>query len=90
MSTEEIYEKLQSVFDSLFLSEVKVSPDLAAKDVEEWDPLKQLSLILVIEEQFDMRFRTGEVESARNIGELADLIQARTAGEPATQRSLYR
>jgi acyl carrier protein len=74
MQKSEVLEKLQEVFDSTFLQSVVVRPDLSARDVEEWDSLAHVSLILAVEEAFGVQFRVGEVEATKNVGELADLI----------------
>jgi acyl carrier protein len=77
MNKDEIYMGLQGIFDNVFMEEVKIRPELAAKDVEEWDSLTHVSLVLAIEEQFGLRFKVGEVESAKNVGDLANLIALR-------------
>jgi acyl carrier protein len=77
MTKDEIYAKLQAIFDNVFMEEVTVTPELAAKDVEEWDSVTHVSLVLAIEEQFKIRFRVGEVESAKNVGDLVNLIALR-------------
>jgi len=74
MQQSEVLKKLQEVFDSTFLQSVVVRPDLSARDVEEWDSLAHVSLILAVEEAFGVQFRVGEVEATKNVGELADLI----------------
>ena len=79
MSKEIIYQRLQVVFDNVFLTEVKVVPTLSAKDVEEWDSIVHLSLVLGIEEDFRIRFKVGEMESANNIEELVNVIAAKLA-----------
>jgi acyl carrier protein len=76
----EILSRLQEVFDGVFLDPVQVTPALTAKDVPEWDSLLHVSLVLAIESAFKVRFRVGEVEGTRNIGELAALIERRLAG----------
>jgi acyl carrier protein len=45
--------------------------------VEEWDSLTHVSLILAVEQAFGIRFRVGEVESTKNVGDLADLVMKR-------------
>jgi acyl carrier protein len=50
---------------------------LSAEDVEEWDSLLQISIVVAIEKEFGVRFRVGEVEATRNVGEFADLILRR-------------
>jgi len=77
MKIDEIYDRLQLVFDRIFMEEVKVKPDLSADDVEEWDSLFHVNLVLAVEEAFGIRFRVGEVESTRNVGELASLIASK-------------
>jgi acyl carrier protein len=70
----EVLARLQSIFDELFLEEVEVTPELSAKDVEEWDSLQHISLVVTVEEVFNIKFRVGEVEAAKNVGEFVDLI----------------
>ena len=77
MQRAEVLEKLQKVFDELFLEKVVVTPELTAADVEEWDSLLHVSLVLAVEQEFHIRFRVGEVEATKNVGELADLIAKR-------------
>ena len=54
-----------------------VKPELSAKDVPEWDSLMHISLLVSVEKAFLVRFRVGEVEATRNVGEFADLILKR-------------
>jgi acyl carrier protein len=77
MTQTEILATMQTVFDDVFLDDVKVTPELSANDVEEWDSLLQISLVLGVERAFNVRFRVGEVEATKNLGEFADLIQRR-------------
>ena len=74
---EEIIRRLQSIFDDLFLDGVIVTTELSAHDVEEWDSLLHISLVIAVEEAFGIRFRVGEVEATRNIGDFVDLIAQR-------------
>jgi acyl carrier protein len=80
MTKQEILAQLQSVFDNVFLDEVVVTEELSANDVEEWDSLSHVSLVLAVEEKFGLRFRVGEVEGTKNLGDLADLILRRQTG----------
>ena len=72
-----VISKLQTVFDEIFLEPPTLTPELTAKDVPEWDSLIQISLLLSVEKAFDVRFRVGEVEATKNIGEFAQLIVRR-------------
>ena len=77
MNQSDILAKLQTIFDDLFLDSPRLTPQLTAKEVPEWDSLVHISLLLAVEKAFNIRFRVGEVESAKNVGEFADLIARR-------------
>ncbi|HMD84917.1 MAG TPA: acyl carrier protein [Terriglobia bacterium] len=49
--------------------------DMTAADVEKWDSLSHIDLIVTIERTFRVKLTTREVTSLKNIGEVADLIQ---------------
>jgi acyl carrier protein len=79
MTQPEILARLQTIFDDLFMEKVVVTPELSADDVEEWTSLTQISLLMAVESAFKVRFRVGEVEATKNVGEFADLIARRAA-----------
>jgi acyl carrier protein len=74
MNQAEVIARLQPVFDQVFLEQVVVTPLLSVSDVAEWDSLTQIALVIVTEKVFSVRFRSGEVEQMKNVGEFADLI----------------
>jgi acyl carrier protein len=78
MNQAEVIAKLQTIFDNLFLEPVALTPSVSAKDVPEWDSLTHISMMVSVEKAFNVRFRVGEVENAKNVGEFADLIIKRT------------
>jgi acyl carrier protein len=77
MNRTEVLAKLQSLFDDIFLDPVKVTPELTAEEVEEWTSLVHISVLVAVEKAFGIRFRVGEVEKTRNVGEFADVILQR-------------
>lgn len=77
MNQIETIAKLQTIFDNIFLAPPKLTPLLTAREVPEWDSLLQISLLVAVEKAFNIRFRVGEVEATKNIGEFADLIMRR-------------
>jgi acyl carrier protein len=80
MTQSEVIAQLQPIFDDLFMDKVELTPELTATDVEEWNSLLQISISLAVEQEFGIRFRVGEVEATKNVGEFADLIARRKAG----------
>jgi acyl carrier protein len=77
MSNPEVVQRVQKVFDAVFLTPVTVTRELSADDVEEWDSMLQISLVVGIESEFGITFRVGEVEATRNVGEFMDIIEAK-------------
>ncbi len=77
MTRDVALTKLQEIFDALFLSPVKLTPTLMAKDVPEWDSLMQINLVIAVEKAFGVKFRLGDVEKTKDIGEFLDLIVQR-------------
>jgi acyl carrier protein len=77
MTQDQILVRLQSLFDDLFMEPVVVAPELTADDVEEWTSITQISILMATEKAFGIRFRVGEVEATRNVGEFASLIARR-------------
>jgi acyl carrier protein len=79
MTQTDVIAKLQGIFDDIFLDKVNLAPELSARDVEEWDSLIQINLVVAVESAFKIRFRVGEVEATQNVGQFADLIARRAA-----------
>ena len=74
MNQAEIIANLQTIFDTVFLEPVALTPSVSANDVPEWDSLTHISLMVAVEKAFNVRFRVGEVENTKNVGDFADLI----------------
>ena len=79
MNQVDVIAKLQTVFDEVFVEPVKVTPELTAADVDEWDSLLHVSLEVAVEKAFGIQFRVGEARLAKNVGEFANLILRRLA-----------
>jgi len=74
--TDPIYEKLTSVFrDVLDDDSIVLRPDLTAKEVEGWDSLTHIRLMLRVERAFSVRLTASEIGKLKNVGDLADLLQ---------------
>lgn len=80
MSREEIYAQLNEVFQDVFDDEdIVVCDSTTADDIEDWDSLEHINLIVAVERQFHIKFNMGEVNKFRNVGEMVDVIVAKTA-----------
>ena len=75
MERQEIFEKLNEIFcDVLDLDEVKLTDETSADDIEEWDSLSHIQLIVAIEKEFKLKFTSKEIMSWKNVGEMVDCI----------------
>lgn len=71
----EIKERLQEIFRDVFDDEeLEIRDDMSAKDIEDWDSLAQINLIIAIEKEFGVKFNLEEVSKLKNIGEMLELI----------------
>jgi acyl carrier protein len=72
----DIYARLTPIFRDVFDSDsIVVTPNLSAKDVEEWDSLGHVRLIVAIETDLKIRFDAGEINGLKNVGELVKVTQ---------------
>jgi acyl carrier protein len=73
-----IYTRLTDILQDVFDDEsITATPELTAKDVDEWDSLAHIRLMLTIEQAFKVKFSTSELGRFQNVGELATLIEKR-------------
>lgn len=76
MEKKEILLKVQEIFQDVFDNdEIEVTNDTAAEDIEEWDSLSHIQLIVAIEKAFGIKLTAHEIMSWDNVGEMIDAIQ---------------
>lgn len=79
MTKEKIYEGLNEVFQEVFDDEsIVVKPETTADDIEDWDSLEHINLVVAIENHFNMKFNMNEVTTMKNVGEMVEIIIERT------------
>ena len=74
VTLERIQEIMADTFD---LDDLAISRETTAEDVEEWDSLSHIRLIVAIEREFKIKFTNAEIESLENVGELVDTVEAK-------------
>jgi acyl carrier protein len=78
MNDNEIYKKLSEVFFDVFDDEsILLTPELTAKDIDEWDSLGHIRLIVSVEKFFSVKFTASEVGALKNVGEFVNLIKSK-------------
>jgi len=82
MSREVILGRIRDVMADVFdvdVDETVVTPETTADDIEEWDSLSHIRLIVAVERKFKVKFTNSEIESLKRVGDLVALVEAKTA-----------
>jgi acyl carrier protein len=78
MDEEQIYARMGEVFQEVFDDDsIRVTPELSANDVDGWDSLTHIRLILTVQKAFKVKFSTSEIGKLENVGDLVELIKTR-------------
>lgn len=76
MTRSEIYEELTEIFRDIFDDdELVIGDETTADDIEDWDSLEQINLLVAIEKRFNIKIRLGDVSGLENVGRMVDLIE---------------
>jgi acyl carrier protein len=78
MERNEILKTVNEVFaDNLDNEDIVLTEATTADDVEEWDSLTHVQLVVAVEKRFKIRFNAKEIQSWKNVGEMIDSIQSK-------------
>jgi acyl carrier protein len=70
--------QLNEIFQETFQdNDIEVNRDMTSNDVDGWDSLMHVSLMMNVESSFDVRFNSTEVAVLKSVGELIDLIHTK-------------
>jgi len=76
MERSDILKQINEIFvDTLDNEDVVIEEATTAGDVDEWDSLTHIQLVVAIEKNFKIRFTSKEIQSWNNVGEMMDCIQ---------------
>ena len=77
MTDAELREKVNGIFQEVFDDDkLQIQNEMTAKDVEEWDSLNHINLIVAVERAFKIKFTTKEVSNLANVGEFLAVIMS--------------
>ena len=75
LSTDNVYERLNKLFrDVLDDDGLVLRQDTMAKDVEGWDSVANVQLMLGVEREFGVHLSAGQMQALRNVGDLVSVI----------------
>lgn len=73
---EKILEEVQEIFRDVFDDEsLVITAETNAEDIEDWDSLSHIRLVVAIEKHFAIKFAFGELQTLKNVGEMLELLQ---------------
>ena len=74
-------ETLNGIFRTVFDDDsIQIAPEMTANDVDGWDSLSHVSLILAVEAKFKIRFTQKELLTLKNVGDLHRIIENKMIG----------
>jgi len=77
---DDVYGRLNAIFHDVFDDDsIVVTPELTAAEVPEWDSLSHIRLVLAVQKAFQIKFSAAQAAELKNVGELVELIRAKTA-----------
>jgi len=73
-----ILEKLQKIFREVFDDEALIlTRETSANDIEDWDSLMQINIIVACEDEFGLKFDLNDVAKLKDVGGMVDLIEGK-------------
>lgn len=80
MEMQRILDQIQDIFREILEEEsLMLTHQTTAEDVEGWDSLTHIQLIVAIEEKLKIKFSSKEILSWKNVGELINSIDAKVS-----------
>jgi acyl carrier protein len=74
---DEILSKLTEIFRSIFDDDsINLSEASNANDIEEWDSLNQIKIILACEQVFKVKLNARKVSTLENVGQMMNYLDA--------------
>lgn len=81
-SLQSVIQQLTGIFEDVFDGDsIIVDEDTVAADVDGWDSLAHIRLIVSIEKAFRLRFSAAEIGALQNVGDMAALIQKKLSNK---------
>ncbi len=75
-----VIDELTKVFEEVFdQSGLKLSPETTANDIEGWDSMSHVTMLMAVEEHFGIEFKPYEIANLVNVGALISLVDKKLA-----------
>lgn len=78
LSRDEILASIADIMRDVFDDDdLEISLETTAEEVEDWDSLSHIRLIVAVERKFGFKFKNSEIEALKNVGELVNLVETK-------------
>ena len=76
MTRDEIYSELTAIFREVFDDDdLTIADSTTPADIANWNSLQHINLIMAVESDFGVKFRSSEMEKMTNVGDIIDLLE---------------
>lgn len=74
----DLLDQLNDIFCEVFDDDdIRITPEMTANDVDGWDSLSHVNLIVAIESKFSIRFSQKELLTFKNVGDLLNCTRSK-------------
>ena len=78
MESTDLIDRITSIFREVFDDDgLVVTPEMTADDIDEWDSLSHIRLIVSHGIEFGVKLKTTELSDLRNVGDFIDLLKSK-------------
>ena len=75
-----VLDRLNHVFRDVLENDlIKLDPSTTAADIEEWDSLSHVRIVLAVEQEFKLRLKAGEISGLEDVGAFVALLERKLA-----------
>ena len=88
----ELLQRVQQVFHDVFADDsIRLARGTTAEDIEGWDSMGHINLLIALERTFRVRFTTAEMaglaRAGQTVSDLLDLLESKLGGGGAAERA---
>ena len=76
MTQRDIFIEVQKIFRDIFDDqELLIDNNTNSDSLDNWDSLNHINLVVAIERKFEIKFKLGELQNLKNVGEMINLLK---------------
>ncbi len=80
MTEGEAHAVLQDLLRSIFeRNDIQIRPETTAADISGWDSIRHIEIMLAVEQEFGIKFRSSELDKIKSVGELISTIRKKSS-----------